>query len=106
VLGLQTADKPAAACLSSRLPYGTPVTLGALSSVARAEAALRRLGFAEMRVRHHGELGKIEVHLSEIARLVDEREAVVAAVREAGYRYVALDLEGFGSGRLNRSLEP
>jgi pyridinium-3,5-biscarboxylic acid mononucleotide sulfurtransferase len=100
-LGLRTWDKPAAACLASRLPHGTPVTVGTLRSVAAAEAALRAQGFAELRVRHHGELAKIEVPLDRLADVLECREEVVAGVRGAGYRFVALDLEGFRSGNLN-----
>ena len=103
-LGLRTWDKPAAACLASRVPYGTPVSLGVLESVARAESALRRLGFRQLRVRHYGDLARIEVDVAEMARAFEERAAVVAAVRAAGYRYVTLDLDGFRSGNLNSSL--
>jgi pyridinium-3,5-biscarboxylic acid mononucleotide sulfurtransferase len=103
-LGLRTAAKPAAACLASRVPYGTPVTLGVLPSVARAESGLRALGFGQLRVRHYGELARIELGPDELARAVDERGAVVAAVRAAGYRYVVLDLDGFRSGNLNHAL--
>ncbi len=103
-LGLRTWDKPAAACLASRLPYGTPVTLGVLDSVARAESALRRLGFRQLRVRHYGELARIEVDAQEMPLALSERLAVVAAVRGAGYTYVTLDLEGFRSGNLNVGL--
>ena len=100
-LGLRTADKPAAACLASRLPYGTPVTLARLSRVERAEAGLRALGFGEVRVRHYGDTARIEVDVAELGRVVAARERVVAAVKAAGYRYVTLDLEGFRSGNLN-----
>jgi uncharacterized protein len=103
-LGLRTWDKPAAACLSSRLPYGTPVTLGTLSRVDNAEAALRRLGFASLRVRHYGDVARIEVPTEEIADLVAQSTAVVAAVRAAGYHYVTVDLEGLRSGNLNAAL--
>ncbi|MGO9456641.1 MAG: ATP-dependent sacrificial sulfur transferase LarE [Acidimicrobiales bacterium] len=103
-LGLRTWDKPAAACLSSRIPYGTPVSLGTLRSVAAAEAALHGLGFAELRVRHHGDLARVEVPVTRLAEVVEVREGVVAAVRSAGYAFVALDLEGFRSGSLNRVL--
>jgi uncharacterized protein len=103
-LGLETWDKPAAACLASRLPYGTPVTLGRLASVERAEAALRSLGFAELRVRHHGEIARIEVPVADLDRVVSRREAVVAAVRAAGYRWATLDLAGFRSGGFNDGL--
>jgi uncharacterized protein len=104
-LGLRTWDKPAAACLASRVPEGTPVTLGVLSSVARAESALRRLGFTQLRVRHYGELARLEVELSLLPRVMDQREAVIGAVKGAGYRYVTLDLEGFRSGNLNRTTD-
>lgn len=105
-LGLKTWDKPAAACLASRVPYGTPVTLGTLRSVARAEGALRALGFAQLRVRHHGDVARIEVPEDDLALALGRREEVVAAVRGAGYAFVTLDLEGFRSGSLNRMLGP
>jgi uncharacterized protein len=100
-LGLRTWDKPAAACLASRVPYGTPVTFTVLTEVARAESGLRALGFRQLRVRHYGELARIEVPLDDLRAVVEHRAAVVAAVRRAGYRYVTLDLEGFRSGNLN-----
>jgi len=105
-LGLRTWDKPAAACLSSRIPYGTPVTLGALGSIGRAEAALRGLGFGQLRVRHHGTVARIEVDPDALAEIVARRDEVVAAVSSAGYLYVTLDLEGFRSGSLNRVIDP
>jgi uncharacterized protein len=100
-LGLRTWDKPAAACLASRVPYGTEVTVGILSRVERAEAALRRRGLRQLRVRHYGDTARIEVGLDELSTVVADRAAVVAAVKAAGYRYVTLDLEGFRSGNLN-----
>ena len=100
-LGLRTWDKPAAACLASRVPYGTEVTVAVLSRVERAEAALRALGLAQVRVRHYGDTARIEVELADLATVLDRREEVVAGVRAAGYRYVTLDLEGFRSGNLN-----
>jgi uncharacterized protein len=103
-LGLRTWDKPAAACLASRLPYGTPVTLGRLATVERAEAALRSLGFRELRVRHYGDTARLEVPPDRLADVVALRERVVAAVRASGYRYVTLDLEGLRSGNLNAAL--
>ncbi|HSH61542.1 MAG TPA: ATP-dependent sacrificial sulfur transferase LarE [Acidimicrobiales bacterium] len=103
-LGLRTWDKPAAACLASRVPYGTPVTLGVLSSVAQAESALRRLGFVQLRVRHYGSLARLELGRGELAKAFEQRDAVVGAVHQAGYTYVTLDLEGFRSGNLNQAL--
>jgi uncharacterized protein len=103
-LGLRTWDKPAAACLASRVPYGTPVTLGTLSTVATAESGLRALGFRQVRVRHYGDMARLEVDADEMGRVVDLRHEVVEAVRRAGYRYVTLDLEGFRSGNLNAAL--
>ena len=105
VLGLRTWDKPAAACLASRLPYGTPVTLGRLAAVETAEAALRPLGLGPLRVRHHGDTARIEVEEAALAAVLERREEVVAAVRAAGFAFVALDLEGLRSGSLNRVLE-
>ncbi len=105
-LGLRTWDKPAAACLASRIPYGTPVTLSTLSGVGRAEAALHRLGFRQVRVRHHGEVARIEFELDDLPAALARREEVVAAVKAAGYRWVALDLEGFRSGNLNPPKSP
>jgi pyridinium-3,5-biscarboxylic acid mononucleotide sulfurtransferase len=103
-LGLRTWDKPAAACLSSRLPYGTTVTISRLSQLDRAESALHRLGFAALRVRHYDDTARIEVPLDDLSRVVDQREAVVRAVQNAGYHYVTLDLEGLRSGNLNAAL--
>ncbi len=103
-LGLRTWDKPAAACLSSRLPYGTPVTLGRLAAVEAAEAALHALGFGQLRVRHHGDAARLEVEPTELDAVLARRAEVVAAVRAAGFTYVSLDLEGFRSGSLNRVL--
>jgi pyridinium-3,5-biscarboxylic acid mononucleotide sulfurtransferase len=103
-LGLRTWDKPAAACLASRIPYGTQVSLATLASVAKAEAALAALGFRSLRVRHYGELARVELPLDDLERAVTAREQVVRAVRAAGYRYVTLDLEGLRSGNLNGAL--
>ena len=103
-LGLRTWDKPAAACLASRVPYGTRVTFSTLDAVARAESGLRSLGFRQLRVRHYDDVARIEVPADELARVIDQREAVSAAVHAAGYRYVTLDLDGFRSGNLNDAL--
>ena len=100
-LGLRTWDKPAMACLASRIPYGTEVSVGLLTQLDRAEASLRRLGLHELRVRHYGDTARLEVPLADIPAVIAQREAVVQAVRSQGYRYVTLDLEGFRSGNLN-----
>lgn len=104
-LGLRTWDKPAAACLASRLPYGTPVTLRRLTTVEQAEDGLRRLGFDELRVRHYGDLARIEVPADRLGDVVARASDVVAAVKAAGYRYATLDLEGLRSGNLNDVLD-
>jgi uncharacterized protein len=100
-LGLRTWDKPAAACLASRVPYGTSVSVGILSRVDRAEAALKALGLRQLRVRHYDDTARLEVELADLDGVLHQREAIVAAVKAAGYRYVTLDLEGFRSGNLN-----
>jgi uncharacterized protein len=104
-LGLRTWDKPAAACLASRVPYGTPVSLSVLTEVAAAESALRALGFRQLRVRHYGDLARLELPIDELDDVLARRAEVVDAVRGAGYCYVTLDLEGFRSGNLNAALE-
>ena len=102
-LGLEVWDKPALACLSSRFPYGTAITLELLRQVDRAEQALHDAGIRACRVRHHGEIARIEVPPEEIAAVADpqRRAAIVAGVRAAGYRYVTLDLGGYVSGGFN-----
>jgi uncharacterized protein len=100
-LGLRTWDKPAAACLASRVPYGTVVTVGVLGQVERAEAGLRALGFRSLRVRHYGTTARLELPLDELSAVVARRQDVVDAVKAAGYEYVTLDLEGLRSGNLN-----
>jgi uncharacterized protein len=104
--GLPTWDKPAMACLSSRIPYGTPVTVEALTSIGRAEAALRALGVRQVRVRHHGDVARIETDAAGMTLLMDDRVRLkaVEGVRQAGYKYVALDLLGYRSGSLNEVL--
>src|SRR6266700_3913325 len=102
-LGLPNWNKPSFACLSSRIPHGTKVTVEALRQIEAAEAALKAMGFRQVRVRHHGDVARIEVDAAEIARLVSERERVVAALQAAGYRFVSLDLEGYATGSLNRT---
>lgn len=98
-LRLPSADKPAAPCLASRIPHFSDVTQEKLAQVEQAERALRDLGFSDCRVRHHGNVGRIEVPIAEIPRLAGElREEALSAVRRAGFRMVALDLAGIQSG--------
>ncbi|HUL60099.1 MAG TPA: ATP-dependent sacrificial sulfur transferase LarE [Anaeromyxobacteraceae bacterium] len=99
--GLSTWDKPQMACLASRIPYGTPVTPERLGQVERAEAALRALGLRSFRVRHHGELGRIEVAEEELGAAFSRRAELATAVRRAGFKIAVLDLEPFRSGRMN-----
>jgi uncharacterized protein len=105
-VGLPTWDKPAMACLSSRFPYGTPITPEKLRQVDQAEAFVRSLGFREFRVRHHGDLARLEVAIGEMGRLWQEgrAEVIAARLRELGFLYVTVDLQGFRSGSLNEAL--
>jgi uncharacterized protein len=105
-LGLPNWNKASFACLSSRIPHGTEVTVEALRQIESAEAAIKALGFKQVRVRHHGDVARIEVEPAEIARLISEREQVVEALRSAGYKFVSLDLEGYATGSLNRTWKP
>ena len=102
--GLDIWEKPAAACLASRIPYGTNVTIRTLGQVARAEEALKALGYREIRVRHYGDLARLEFARKDLDRAVADRNQVIAAVRAAGYRYVTVDLEGLRSGNLNAAI--
>ncbi len=105
-LGLPNWNKPSFACLSSRIPHGMPVTVAALRQIEAAEAALKSLGFSQVRVRHHGDVARIEVDPNEIPRLMEQRESVASAVRRAGYKFVSADLEGYATGSLNRTWKP
>jgi uncharacterized protein len=105
-IGLSTWDKPAQACLSSRIPYGTPVSVEALSRIERAERFLRGLGLRQLRVRHHGAVARIEVPPDDFSALVRHRERITAYFRSIGYPYTTVDLEGFRSGSLNEVLAP
>ena len=102
-LGLPTWNKPAAACLSSRIPYGTPVTVEALEKIAKAEEVLQDLGFQGVRVRHHGDVARIEVPAKDLARFVEDgvRQQVSQGLHQVGYAYVSLDLDGYRTGSLN-----
>ncbi len=102
-MGLSNWDKPAMACLSSRIPFGTPITIEKLSMVERAEDVLIALGFSQMRVRHHGDVARIELTSEDIARFFSGSapEQTQKAFREIGFRFIAVDIEGFRSGKMN-----
>jgi pyridinium-3,5-biscarboxylic acid mononucleotide sulfurtransferase len=106
--GLSTWDRPAAACLSSRVPYGTPVTVDTIRTIEQGEEAIRALGFRQFRVRFHGELARIEVAKEELpkALTVESANAFAAIFKQLGFLYVTLDLEGYRQGSLNAALKP
>ena len=105
-IGLEVWDKPASACLASRMPYGTSVTGERLSKIGSFEAALRKLGFRQLRVRYHGDVARIELGLDELAGAAAPgmRDAMVAAGKDSGFRYVTLDLGGYRQGSHNEVL--
>jgi uncharacterized protein len=103
-LGLPNWDKPSAACLSSRIPYGTTITVQMLSQVERAELALRQLGLRQVRVRHHDQVARIEVEVADFPAVLEHRDEIVDQLKALGYAYVALDLAGFRSGSMNEVL--
>ena len=105
-MDLPTWDKPAQACLSSRIPYGTPVSVEALTRIGKAEEFLRKLGIGQLRVRHHGTVARIEVTPADFPAMLDEnfRKSIGQHFRSIGYAYVTLDLEGFRSGSMNEVL--
>jgi pyridinium-3,5-biscarboxylic acid mononucleotide sulfurtransferase len=104
--GVPSWDRPASACLSSRLPYGTEVTPERLALVERGEAALRKLGFRQFRVRLHDKLARVELAVEELPRALNAETAgkIAAALKSAGFAYVALDLEGYRQGSLTEAL--
>lgn len=106
-LGLSTWNRPSRACLASRVPYGTPVTAEKLDRIDRAEMFLEGMGFSQVRVRHHDEVARVEVPAEEIHRFAQEglRRALVLHFRDIGFPYIALDLEGYVTGSLNRGIE-
>lgn len=103
-LGLPTWDKPAAACLSSRIPYGTPVTTDLLRRIEAAEAYVRSLGFHELRVRHHGDVARLEVPTHEFEQAMSRHAELVGGLKSLGWLYVTLDLEGLRTGSMNEVL--
>jgi uncharacterized protein len=106
--GLSLAEKPASACLSSRIAYGTPVTPQRLTQVEQAEDALHDLGFPQVRVRHHGDLARIEVAREDLPRALSlsTLDAITAALRPLGFLYITLDTQGYRSGSMNETLIP
>lgn len=104
-LGLPTWDKPAMACLASRIPYGQAITAEKLARVEQAEDILKDLGFRQCRVRDHGTVARLELPAHEFQALLDHRETIVDLLKRLGYAYVALDLLGFRSGSMNEVLE-
>ncbi len=104
-LGLPIWDKPSFACLSSRFPYGTVITRELLSKVDRAERYLRQLGFRQVRVRHHDTILRIEVEPNDFEKVLAHAQAIVAHMKSLGYLYVALDLEGYRTGKMNDVLK-
>lgn len=103
-LGLPNWDKPSAACLSSRIPYGTAITVQMLSQIERAELMLRQLGLRQVRVRHHDQVARIEVGPDDFSVVLEHREALVREFKALGYTFIALDLAGFRSGSMNEVL--
>jgi len=103
-LGLSTWNKPSAACLASRIPYGTPITPERMRQIDRAEQFLHSLGIPQVRVRLHGDVARIEVEPHSLPLLLDNRSAVVRQLREMGFSYVTADLEGYRTGSLNETL--
>lgn len=106
LMGLPTADKPSLACLASRIPYGTRITPERLQAVDRVETVLRELGFRQLRVRHHGEVARIEVEAGLLEKVCrpEIRQRVVEAAKAAGFMYVTVDLEGYRTGSMNAGL--
>jgi uncharacterized protein len=103
-LELPNWSKPAAACLSSRIPYGTPITLEMLSQVERAELVFREMDLGQLRVRHHDDVARIEVEPGDFEQVLAHRDQIVAELQALGYTYVTLDLAGFRSGSMNQAL--
>ncbi|NLX57764.1 MAG: ATP-dependent sacrificial sulfur transferase LarE [Phycisphaerae bacterium] len=104
LMGLPTWDKPAMACLASRVPYGETITSERLARIERAEQAIRDMGFRQVRVRDHGDVARIEIPADDLARLVGMRTEAVVRLKGCGYTFVSMDLEGFRSGSFNEIL--
>jgi uncharacterized protein len=105
-LGLENADKPQAACLSSRFPYGTAIDQNLLAQVEAAEDVLADVGFSQYRVRHHGEVARLEILPEEFPLAIRHHADIEKRIKELGYRFIAMDMGGFRSGSLNEGLQP
>ena len=103
-LDLNVWDKPAAACLASRIPYGSRVTPEKLTRIDRAESALKSLGFRQCRVRDHGDVARIEIETALLPKMLEKRVQITTTLKQAGFPYVALDLDGFRSGSMNEAI--
>jgi len=103
--GLPNWDKPAAACLSSRIPYSSPITIEALSQIERAELILQQMGFQQLRVRHHDQIARLEVEPADFVTILEHRNEIIEKLKTIGYAYVTLDLAGFRSGSMNEVLK-
>jgi uncharacterized protein len=104
-LSLPTWDRPSAACLASRIPYDTEITREKLRMIEAAEDAIRSFGIRQVRVRHHGDIARIEVSPDDLEKILRERESIVSALKEVGFVYVTLDIQGFRSGSMNEVLK-
>ena len=105
LFGLPSADRPSSACLASRIPFGRRLTLRKLEQVEQAEDRLRALGIGQLRVRHHDDIARLEVGLLDISKVLLHREEIVHDLKEIGFTYVTLDLEGFRSGSMEEALQ-
>ena len=103
-LGLPNWNKPSSACLASRIPYGTPITGTVLNQIEQAENILVRYGINQLRVRHHGKVARIEVMPSDFERILEIRTEITAALKNLGYDYITLDIQGFSSGSMNKGI--
>ena len=104
-LGLATHNKPAQACLSSRIPYGVPITLERLGSIERSEAFLRALGMSQVRVRHHGNIARIEVEEKDFPIILKNRDQIATELERSGFTYITLDLHGYRTGSMNETIK-
>ncbi len=105
MLGLPTHNKPSYACLSSRIPYGTAITFDLLNRIELSEIFMRRLGLTQVRVRCHNDIARIEVEPQELLEVLKHREQIIEELKQFGFNYITLDLQGYRSGSMNEPLE-